>query len=54
MKRATKFLVILLCVSLCAGGVVLSVKEGAKANRARAKVLPINNRAKQKKVWIWS
>jgi len=54
MKRTTKILLVLSCVFLCAGGAVLSVKESAKEDRAKTKVVPINNRTKNQQIWTWS
>jgi hypothetical protein len=54
MKRATKILIVSICGLLCTGGAILSLKEGATENRAKTKMLPINNRAKESRVWTWS
>jgi len=55
MKTATKVLIVLLCASVCTGGAMLSLKErGANEYRHKTKVVPINNRVKQRSVWIWS
>ena len=54
MKSATKILIIVLCASFCGVGTILSLKEHDKENRAKSKVHPINNRAKQNRVWGWS
>ena len=54
MKNVTKLLIVLFCISVCAGGTVLSVKGSAKDNRAKTNVVPINNRATKNRIWIWS
>jgi len=54
MKSATKILIIVLCASFCGVGAILSLKERGEDNRAKTKVHPINNRAKQNRVWGWS
>ena len=54
MKRATKFLIILSCVSLCAGGAIFSVKERVNENHSKTKFQPINNQVKPPRMWIWS
>jgi hypothetical protein len=52
MKRATKFLIILICGLLCAGGAIFSAKETAKKNRIKIQVVPINNRERQQTRWL--
>jgi hypothetical protein len=54
MNRVTKVLIVLFCVSLCAAGAILSHKENAKQDRPKTKVVPVNNRSIQSKVWIWA
>lgn len=54
MNRRAKIIAILTCVTLCAAGAIFSHQEQAKDNRAKAKVVPVNNRAKQTKVWTWA
>ncbi len=52
MNLAAKILALFTCVSLCMGGVILVKKDEAKANRDKTKVVPINNRSKQNRIWI--
>jgi hypothetical protein len=54
MKRTTKIIMLFLCASVCLGGTILSLKEKANDEPVKTKVVPINNRAKQNKIWIWS
>ena len=53
MKRATKILMVAMCVSLCVGGAIFSVKENAKDSRPKTKVVPVNNDQPHRRVWIW-
>lgn len=54
MTLATKVLILFICVSLCAVGVILSGKQNAPTDRGKTNVVPVNNRAKQRATWIWS
>lgn len=54
MTLATKLLIVLICISLCGGGAIISMRGTSKQNRAKSKVVPINNRAKGRAIWIWS
>jgi hypothetical protein len=54
MNLATKTLVLFIAVSLCTAGAVVTVKERAKDIPRKPKVLPINNRAKPDRIWLWS
>jgi len=52
MKSITKSLIVLLCVLLCAGGVVLSQKEKTHSKQPRNKVVPVNNRERNRVAWV--
>jgi hypothetical protein len=54
MNLAPKILILFVCASLCASGVILSSKQNTPSDRAKTNVVPINNRAKQRSTWIWS
>jgi len=54
MNLATKILILFVCVSLCAVGVILSGEQSAPTDRAKSNVVPINNHSKQSATWIWS
>ena len=54
MKRATRILVVFLCVSICAGGVLLSARGNGKESRPKTNIVPIDNRAPHHGVWIWA
>jgi hypothetical protein len=54
MNGATKILIVLLSISLCAAGVLLSQKEKTQDKQPKSKAVPIDNRAKRRTVWIWS
>jgi cell division protein FtsL len=54
MKLATKVLILFVCVSLCAVGVILSGEQAAPTDRAKTNVVPVNNHRKQSAIWVWS
>jgi hypothetical protein len=54
MNLAAKILILFVCASLCAGGVILWSNQDAPSDRAKTNVVPVNNRAKQRATWIWS
>ena len=54
MSAQIKIFAILLCALFCAAGAIFSPNEKANNDRAKTKVVPINNRAKQQKFWIWA
>jgi hypothetical protein len=54
MKTLIKTLIVLLCLFLCAGGVVLSPKEKAQDNRAKSKIVPVDNREQNRASWVWA
>ena len=54
MKPAIKSLIVLLCVFLCAGGLVLSQKEKAQEKQPKGKVVPIDNREQNHAPWAWA
>jgi hypothetical protein len=53
MKGAMKILIVLICTSLCIGGGMFSLKPTGKEDRAKTKVVPVNNRAKPPAIRIW-
>ena len=54
MKLATKLFIVLISISLCGGGVFLSQKVQAQKTEPKSKVVPIDNRAKNRSIWIWA
>jgi len=52
MKSITKSSIVLLCVLLCAGGVVFSQKEKTQDKQPKNKVAPVNNRERNRAAWI--
>jgi hypothetical protein len=44
----------MLCISLCAAGAIFSQKVQAQKREPKSKVVPIDNRAENRGVWIWS
>jgi hypothetical protein len=54
MNLAAKVLILFVCASLCAIGIILSREQAAPADRAKSNVLPINNHSKQSATWTWS
>lgn len=54
MKLAIKSLIVLLCLFLCAGGVVLSQKEKTQEKQPKSKVVPIDNRERNRAPWVWA
>jgi hypothetical protein len=54
MNLAAKVLILFVCASLCAVGVILSSKQSAPGDRAKSNVVPINNHSKQSATWTWS
>ena len=54
MKRATKILIVLLCASICGGGVVFSQKEKTQDKPPKSKIVPIDNRERNRAAWVWA
>jgi hypothetical protein len=54
MSRSSKFLVIVLCLSACACGALISVGEVAKDDRAKTNVVPVNNLKPDRASQIWA
>jgi hypothetical protein len=54
MNSGTKILILFVCASLCAIGVILSREQAAPTDRAKSNVVPINNHSKQSATWTWS
>jgi hypothetical protein len=54
MKHATKILILVSCISICAAGAALSLEQTAKDTCPKTKVVPVNNRARKDRIWIWS
>jgi hypothetical protein len=54
MNLAAKVLILFVCASLCAVGVILSREQAAPTDRAKSNVVPINNHSKQSAAWTWS
>jgi len=54
MSAQIKILAILLCALFCAAGAIFSLNERANGDRAKTRVVPIDNRAKQQKFWLWA
>ena len=54
MKRVTKILIVLLCLSVCGGAAILSVKQTAPDHLPKSNAVPIDNREPQQSVWIWA
>jgi hypothetical protein len=54
MKRAAKILILLLCVSICTGGAILSRSENAEDVRSKSNAVPIDNSEPRPRVWIWA
>jgi hypothetical protein len=54
MKGPIKVLIILLCLSICTGGAMLSVRENAKDVRPKPSAMPIDNREPHHGAWIWA
>jgi len=54
MNGATKILIVLLSVSFCGGGVLLSQKEKRQDKQPKRKVVPIDNRERNRASWVWA
>jgi hypothetical protein len=54
MKFATKILVVVLYAAICATGALLSIKGQPTNSLLKRNAVPIDNRTKQTRVWIWT
>jgi hypothetical protein len=54
MTRTAKLVILVVCVSLCGGGAILSSKGKTENVRPRPNAVPIHNRQPQPGVWIWA
>ena len=54
MSSATKILIIVLCLSVCAGGALMSVGETPTDNCTKTKVVPVNNPQPKRMIRIWA
>ena len=54
MNSATKILIVVLSVSLCAGGAILSRKDKTQDKQPKSKVVPIDNRERNRASWVWA
>jgi hypothetical protein len=52
MNRSAKIFALLVCVSLCAIGAVLSPKENAKEEESKAQIVPVNNDQPHRGIWL--
>jgi hypothetical protein len=52
MNRSAKILVLLVSLSLCAIGGILSPKENAKESEPKTQIVPVNNHQSQRGVWL--
>jgi len=53
MKAATKFIIIVFCISLCGGGIIFNSKERTKNSDPKTQIAPVMNRQPQRGIWIW-
>ena len=54
MNRVAKILAVLFCVTLCAGGVVLSPIEKGRDAEPELKIVPVTNPQPDRGIWIWA
>jgi len=52
MNRSAKILVLLVSLSLCAIGGILSPKENAKESEPKTQIVPVNNQQPQRNNWL--
>jgi hypothetical protein len=54
MSSATKILIIVLCLSVCAGGALISVGGTPGDDCTKTKVVPVNNPQPKRVICIWA
>jgi hypothetical protein len=52
MNRSAKILALLICISLCTIGVLLSPKQTAKDGESKTQIVPVNNQQSHRGVWL--